>query len=244
MEKIRKPLQGVSNIIRFNWHFYVIAMTSIFILFIIGYPLMLIFAFLILVTLIISLLVSYYVYDYSKFYTFGWIEEEDSNLSVLNVNAGFDESSDAILRKFANADFRALDFYDPTKHTEVSIKRARKYYPSFPNTTQIETSNIEIENDSIDKIFLVLSAHEIRERKERVIFFSELNRILKPNGTVVVVEHLRDSPNFLAYNVGALHFYSKERWCDIFREANLELAMEEKITPFISKFTLKNGTTS
>lgn len=251
MDKVRKPFQGISNIIRFNWHFYVIAIVLILLILLLSTfsnstikSILQIFTLLISITILISLFVSYYAYDLSDFYKFKWIKNNDNNISIININAGFDETSELLKRKFMNSNFTALDFYNPKKHTEVSIKRARKQYPPYPNTKITEPSKIEIESNSIDKIFVILSAHEIRNKEERIVFFSELNRILKPKGQIIVIEHLRDISNFLAYNIGSFHFYSKSTWLNTFNKSKLRVLSEIKNTPFISTFTLeKNGIT-
>ena len=249
MEKIRRPFQGILNIIRFNWHFYVIAIILIFLVLLLsGFTnpaIRIIFqtgSLLVVMMILVSLFVSYYVYDLSDFYKFGWIENDDSKISIININAGFDETSELLKRKFVNSIFTVLDFYNPNTHTEVSIKRARKQYPPYPNTIEIEASKIDLESNSIDKIFVILSAHEIRSKAERIAFFSELNRILKPKGEIVVIEHLRDCSNFVAFNIGSFHFYSKSSWLSTFNRSKLKVISEVKNTPFISTFTLrKNG---
>ncbi len=207
METVRKPFQGIWNIIRFNWHFYAIALgvvVSLLILVNYSNPVFNSFLFaagaLILVTTTLSLLVSFYVYDLSNFYDFEWIEPDDGEIIVVNINAGFDETSILLKQKFKNARFSTFDFYNPEKHTEISIKRARRAYPPYANTQQIEASNIDLKSNSVDKIFVVLSAHEIRDKMERILFFKELNRIIKPKGQIIIVEHLRDVANFVAYN--------------------------------------------
>ena len=99
-----------------------------------------------------------------------------------------------------------------------------------------------MESNSADKILLILAAHEIRNGNERIAFFKELNRIIKPTGQIYVTEHLRDTANFIAYNIGFFHFYSKKSWLDTFAKANLAISQEIKQTPFISTFILvKNG---
>lgn len=251
MENVRKPFQGILNIIRFNWHFFVIAIVLVMLAILLSnYTnstlklILQIISFLMLIPIIVSLLVSYYVYDLSGFYKFKWITNTDENISILNINAGFDETSALLKNKFINSNLIALDFYDPNKHTEVSIKRARKQYPPYPNTQEIETSKIDLKSNSIDKIFLILSAHEIRNQAERIAFFTELNRILKPNGQIIVIEHLRDISNFIAYNIGSFHFHSKSTWLNTFNKSKLTVVSELKNTPFISTFTLeKNGIT-
>ena len=93
-------------------------------------------------------------------------------------------------------------------------------------------------DNSADKIFVIFAAHEIRNEQERLDFFKELKRVIKPTGEIFITEHLRDVPNFLAYNIGFLHFYSKLNWFQVFELTGLSLKSEQKITPFISTFTL------
>jgi SAM-dependent methyltransferase len=254
MDKLRKPFQGVWNIIRFNWHFYVMSIVAIFILLLGCYNLTGIFrevafglVIFITASTLISLLISCLIYDFSNLYKFTWLDKNQNyeNGKIVNINAGFDETSNFLKCKFANSDFSVFDFYDPAKHTEVSIKRARKAYPPFPNTEKITTSHLPLQDNSTDKVFAILSAHEIRNADERISFFKEFYRVLKPTGKIIVTEHLRDTANFLAFNFGFFHFYSKKTWLNTFQSSGFKVAEEMKITPFISTFILvKNGTTS
>jgi SAM-dependent methyltransferase len=247
MEKMRTPFQGVWNIIRFNWHFYAASLLALLCLFVLsmvvntefsGY--LRLFAVLISLPTAVSLLVSYYIYDLSNLYDLPWIApfEGQKIAQIININAGFDETTALLQRKFPAADCKVFDFYDPTKHTEISIERARKAYPPFPNTINITTDNLPVPEHSADKIFIIFAAHEIRNEQERIVFLKNLKRILKPTGEIVITEHLRDMPNFLAYTIGFLHFYSKTTWLRCFEAAGLTLKSEQKHTPFISIFTL------
>ena len=251
---MRKPFQGVWNIVRFNWPFYAIGTGLIItILLLRGYanlPFRILtdLAFvLIVVPTIISLMVSFYVYDLSGLYKLEWLNglQQNAGEKIVNINAGFDETSVLLKNKFKDAEMIVCDFYDPSKHTEPSIKRARKAYPPYPNTLQISTTDLPFTDDSADKIFVMFSAHEIRNLGERKAFFTELHKIISPSGRIVVVEHLRDAVNYAAYNIGALHFYSRSTWLDSFRTARLTVDSEIKITPFITAFFLsKHGTES
>jgi hypothetical protein len=251
METLRKPCQGVLNIIRFNWHFYVVALSLVLaISFTAHYfekpytNFIYILNSIALSVIIVSLLASLYVYDIAGLYELNWINQNNSENTIVNINAGFDETSHLLQDKFKSAKLIVLDFYDPEKHTEVSIRRARKAYPPFRETKQIKTVNTEIADNAADKIFVILSAHEIRNEMERTAFFKELNRVIKPTGQIYVTEHLRDLSNFLVYNIGCFHFYSKYSWLKTFNNANLKIEQEIKFTPFISIFILnKNGNT-
>jgi len=247
MEHIRKPFLGIWNIIRFNWHYYLLSIGLLLLILslnsflnepyrVFGNTV----CVLIIATTIISLLVSFYIYDLSDLYRLTWLDELTiaSNSKIVNINAGFDETSILLKDKFPNCSLIVFDFYDPSVHTEVSIKRARKAYPPFPNTQQVDTSNIPLQDNYADNIFVILSAHEIRSEEQRNSFFSELKRALMLTGQIVVTEHLRDVPNFLAYNIGFFHFIPKSSWYRTFKNADLKISNEIKITPFITTFIL------
>lgn len=245
MDKIRKPFQGVLNIIRFNWHFYIIAIVFTSGLFILKQFLPDPFSFLATITILtllfsvfITLLVSFYIYDLSTLYKLNWIKPANSEQTILNIHAGFDEISYLLKNKINHANLIVIDFYDPLKHTEISIERARKRYSIYPGTTKSSTSALYLTDRSIDKIFVFLSAHEIRDTSERIVFFNELKRTIRDNGQIYVTEHLRDFPNFIAYNIGFFHFFSKPTWLNTFSKSGLVLEKEIKITPFISTFIL------
>ncbi|UPT66333.1 MAG: class I SAM-dependent methyltransferase [Sphingobacteriales bacterium JAD_PAG50586_3] len=168
------------------------------------------------------------------------------NSSVLaNINAGFDETSAIIAYKYPQNKLLVFDFYNPQKHTEVSIERARKAYPPYPVTQTITTDKIPVANGTVDYIFLIMAAHEIRDKQERIAFFKQIHTKLNNNGRVVVVEHQRDLLNFLAFNFGFFHFYSPSNWLNTFNKSGFKIEEKIKQTPFVSTYILvKNGTSS
>ncbi|XDD50637.1 class I SAM-dependent methyltransferase [Leptospira sp. WS92.C1] len=255
MDSIRKPWTGVRNILWFNWPFYVFSFAGMIVVstllpYFIDerlYVYCFVFSLFIFTPIFLSLVVSWYVYDLSDLYRFNWLEDREiaKTETIVNIHAGFDETSHLLETKFPNSELYVMDFYDPKQHTAASIQRARTAYPRFPGTKTVTTTRLPLEDRCIDKIFAILSVHEIRSETERIVFFGELNRILKSDGQIFVVEHLRDLPNFLAYNIGFLHFYSRKSWENTIQMANLKLKEVKKITPFLTIFKIeKNGTTS
>ena len=247
----RKSFQGVWNIIRFNWPFYAFAAATAILLAIVGFyrpgPLAsvaYILLSLVIISTLVSLSVSFYVYDLSGFYGLQWLNgsQMDESKTVVNINAGFDETTYLLQERFRTAELIVCDFYDPMKHTEASIRRARSAYPPFPGTIDVRTDALRIESGSVDAVFAIMSAHEIRDREERTTFLTEIGRVLSAHGRVVVVEHVRDTANFLAYNIGAFHFFPRGVWLDAFNAAKLNVVAERKATPFLTIFFLsKNG---
>ncbi|OQP54438.1 class I SAM-dependent methyltransferase [Niastella populi] len=245
MEIKRRPFQGVLNILSFNRHFYVGGLAVMAVLFAsrlyVNWPPMtfelVVIAFLYGLTM--PLIVSAWVYDFSGYYNFHWLTpliHNDSVAQIVNINAGFDETSFIIKHRFPSASLQVFDFYNADRHTEPAIKRARKVSLVYPNTKQITSGVIPVADKSIDIVFLLSAVHEIRSNDEKVQFLKECYRICKPNGKVIMVEHLRDVPNFLAFSIGFTHFFSRATWKAAFEQAGFSTFRETKFTPFMSVF--------
>lgn len=246
MEIKRRKFQGVLNILSFNRHFYVfglIALTAIIASYLLFHWTAILFWIVIAAFLygfIMPLIISAYVYDYSGYYDFNWLKNSalaNSNPEqMLNINAGFDETSFIINNIFPRAKLQVFDFYNAERHTEPAIIRARKVSLVYPGTQQIKTNAIPVEGNSIDIIFLLSAAHEIRSQEEKITFLKECHRVCRQGGKLVMVEHLRDFPNFLAFTVGFTHFFSANTWRKAFAEAGFPSVEETKFTPFMSIF--------
>ncbi|MEZ5164943.1 MAG: hypothetical protein R2695_00080, partial [Acidimicrobiales bacterium] len=63
----------------------------------------------------------------------------------------------------------------------------------------------------------------------------ELRRVLRPDGRLIVTEHLRDIANVAVYGPGAFHFQPAGTWIDRAAEAGFELASDVSITPFVHR---------
>lgn len=195
-------------------------------------------ALLITVLTLGSLLVSFYVYDLSGFYDLGWLDDEEGSV-ILNVSAGFDETSGILRSKYCHGTHHVMDFYHSLQKKEVSIQRAKRAYPLLNDTLEIDLGSIPLSDESVDRVFAIFAAHEIREESDRVGFFKELNRVTQTQGKVYVVEHMRDALNFMAYNIGFFHFLPRADWLRTFEKSGWCLRKTIKHTPFVSVFVLE-----
>ncbi|MFS4467729.1 methyltransferase domain-containing protein [Maribacter sp. 2210JD10-5] len=247
MEVKRRKFQGVLNILSFNRHFYIIGllMLGAIITGLVVFKVPAIWTWIIigafLYGLVMPLIVSAYVYDFSGYYDFKWLKNlhliEKKPKQLVNINAGFDETSFILKNNFPESDLKVFDFYNAEQHTEPAIVRARKVSLVYPNTRQIASDKIPLEDKSVDAVFLLSALHEIRSHKEKVLFLKECHRICKADGKIITVEHLRDVPNFFAFSVGFTHFFSRNAWKKAFKEAGFSSFGEKKFTPFMSIFT-------
>lgn len=244
MEIRRRKLQGVLNILSFNRHFYFFGLAVLAVIcassWFVKWPPII---FWITITafiygLVMPLVISAYVYDLSGFYKFDWLKyfytDGEPSKFIVNINAGFDETSFILQSKFPQSEIKVFDFYNAKRHTEPAIIRARKVSHVFPDTTQIESNAIPLQSLSADIVFLISAAHEIRSHEEKIQFLQECKRICKTEGKVIIVEHLRDLPNFLAFTIGFTHFFSITTWKNAFERVGFSSFRENKFTPFMS----------
>jgi len=248
----RGMFQGVTTVVRFNWHFYVLAFVTILTLSLAAVTIPGLFAVLcivvacgILLSCLLSLVATYLAYDSSELYQLHWMDPwMPQDGTAANIHAGFDETTGLLSTRWPGIRWQVFDFFDSAKHTEVSIRRARNAHPPSPDTHSIATHSLPIPEHTFDRILLILAAHEIRNPGERSGFFLELGYALKKDGLIIVTEHLRDPANLIAYNLGAWHFHTPEAWIKTFRDARLDVVTSFHPAPLITTYILKKHGTS
>jgi len=243
----RTAFQGVATVVRFNWHLYALALAGVALLLIVAVfsPAWLAlactaFSALTALSIIMSLAATWLAYDASDLYHLKWLTPwMSAQGQAANIHAGFDETTSLLRTRFPGFTWRVFDFYNPAQHTEVSIRRARAAYRPPSETIAISTQNLPVAVASLDRILLILAAHEIRDSQERIAFFRELHRALAPDGLLIVTEHLRDLPNIAAYNLGSFHFHRPDTWHAAFAASQFTLVATLKPAPLITAFILK-----
>lgn len=241
------------QIVRFNWPFYAGAGLVITIApFIIGRlpqaPWIRVPAYaltgLVTMWLVASLAASWIVYDRSRLMEWDWVLQALAFRPRywINIHAGYDESTSALRRLFADARGRVFDIFNPKDMTEPSIVLARHQARGQEPAECADYRHLPIPTGTVDAAMLLLSAHELRTDEARGALFTELRRVLGPGGRVVVAEHLRDWANFLAYGPGFLHFHSRRTWLRCFSRHRFDVHAEFSITPFVRIFVLRRLT--
>ena len=246
----RGRFQGVLQILRFNWPMYVAAAVVLgggaAAVALLPLPVVVRTAALLAIGaaafwLLTSLAVSHYVYDLAGIYRGDWLPaaSPQSPRCYANLHAGFDEFSRILEARFPHSAARVLDFFDARLMTEPSIARARKPVTDAPAAETVDFRSLPLRDAELDAAFLIFAAHELRAPNARVPLLRELRRSLTSDGRVVVVEHLRDLPNLLAFGPGFLHFHSRATWLRDFGAARLAVAKEFPLTPFVRVFVLE-----
>ncbi len=241
--KARGHFQGMLTIARFNWPLYVTALAVLigsgagFFLFTGLFKMPFAIALFCAVYFIAgSLGISYYVYDRSELYRWSWLDRAlggNPMRQAIFCHSGFDETSAALRDKYINVQWNILDHYDPQRMTEPSIHRARALFPPTTGTVACSYDAWPLAAESADVVFALLAIHELRTETERTAWFAEAKRCLRKGGCVVLVEHVRDAANFLAFGPGYLHFHSCASWRRCWERAGLRAVDQFSVTSFV-----------
>jgi ubiquinone/menaquinone biosynthesis C-methylase UbiE len=132
-----------------------------------------------------------------------------------------------------------IDLFDPNEMTEPSIKRARRLTKESARSIHVNFRALPMRDNELDAAFVFFSAHELRKPESRILFFSELRRVLRSHGEMILLEHLRDWPNFFAFGPGCFHFHSRPTLSGAIESAGLAIVKEFTLTPFVRAFVLR-----
>ena len=246
----RRPYQGVTQILQFNWRMYAGGAAAIGVcwsaaVFLPGAARVALWvasapaAF----WLASSLAVSHYVYDRFPLHDLEWLERRllHGPRRWLNVHSGWDETSELLAGIFPEAAGQVADLFDPRVMTEPSIREAHRMNRSTMASVPASYDALPFACGAFDAVFAFFSAHELRKHAQRVRLFEEIARILAPEGEFVLVEHTRDWRNFLAFGPGFLHFFSERAWRRVARDASLTVRAEFSMTPFVRVYILRRA---
>lgn len=242
--------EGVSKIVLFNTRYYFLSglcvITLVVVLKFLVLPVWLKAALVCAAALMVlwtltSLLVSWYVYDYARVTQWDWLQAtlRPAPQQWVNIHAGLDESTARLRHLMPGTEGVVIDIYDPCSTTEPSIARARRMYPAAEPFLVGSAKSLPLPDCDRDAIFLLFAAHELRDSESRTQLLREAGRVLRDNGRVVLVEHLRDLPNFLAFGPGAFHFHSRRSWLRNISEGGFHIQQQRGITPFVRCFILR-----
>lgn len=185
----------------------------------------------------------HWMFDRSELLQGRWVAEEVPSPPArwVQINAGLEETTVPLHEVFPGTEGKMLDLYDPAVMSEPAISRARQEKLATA-ATPAPPEALPIEPGWADLVLVMLAAHEIRDTGKRERFFEELRRIVAPQGTVVVAEHLRDLAAALAFGPGIGHFFPHGEWLRLGQLAGLAVERERRITPFVRVFMYRPKT--
>jgi len=188
----------------------------------------------------LSLLVSHYVYDRSALASGAWVPSllagEPATWATIDAGLDAEVALDGVVPGTCIA---RLDMYDGEQVRAPSVRRARALTPRAHAATQTLATALPLAGASCDLVAVVFSAHELRNLEHRQAFFAEVHRVLRQGGRMLLVEHLRDVPNFVAFGPGFVHFLPRAEWLRLAQHAGFRVAIETRVTPWVMALALE-----
>ncbi|CAN5494608.1 hypothetical protein BH11CYA1_BH11CYA1_13050 [soil metagenome] len=249
--KKRSPFEGMLRVVQFNWPLYAAASAAVLVLALLAAqplfsgPLQFVLisiAFLVALQTLLSLLASHWVYDCSALSDWRFLREVSfgsgqqpglRKMRIITVHSGYDESSGALHQIFANAEIDTIDLFSALGAREPSIIKARKLYPPITKSLCESISDWPVADASVDLILIAFAAHELRDQQKRELLFRQASQVLKSDGRIILVEHVRDLANYIAFGAGFMHFMPLPEWLRCASAANLSIAKQYRITPLV-----------
>lgn len=189
-----------------------------------------------------SLAVSHYVYDRSPLVEGRWLSSllPARTQTWATIDAGLDAEV-ALEEVMPGRCLARLDVYDGTTVRAPSVERARTLTPRSHAATRCPATALALPDASCDVVGVVFTAHEIRDAGAREQFFLDVKRALRGGGRLLLVEHLRDAANFLAFGPGFLHFQPRAEWLRLAGAADFRIAAETRVTPWVMALALEKA---
>jgi len=237
------------TVLRFNWPFYVVA-AAVLVASVVGLVLVSTLWLKLLCGLTLacaayfiigSLGASHLIYDRSDLYGWEWLDRALQGVDLRRAifcHCGFDEASADLRVRFTGAQWQLLDHFDREQMTQASIRRARAMFPPTPGTLACPHDTWPVAAGWGNVVFGLLAIHELRKEEQRSAWFNEARRSLSKGGRVLLIEHLRDAANFVAFGPGFLHFHSAASWRRCWESAGLRSIDQFFLTPFVRVFVL------
>jgi ubiquinone/menaquinone biosynthesis C-methylase UbiE len=187
--------------------------------------------------LILNILIaSFIVYDWGSKREYDRLIEladlQQANV-IIDITCGKLRGTQGLLSRLKQGHYFLIDVYDAKKMTDPALRWAREMAPPLEAERRIyrRTASPEalpIPHNWADVVYCSFSLHELQNNEDRQKIFAEFARILKPNGKLLLAEHGRDLPNFIAFGLGVLSFFSPGTWAKHIKEAGLTIQHHER----------------
>ncbi|MCB0639032.1 MAG: methyltransferase domain-containing protein [Lewinella sp.] len=202
--------------------------------------LLLILAGLVFLSIFLAIGAAFWLYDHANLYEAAILPSvimEGVSDAIL-LHASFDPLSRNLEAAWPGMKLRVFDLYGNRHEHDPGIKVSKRIFLPHPAEIQVNPTQLPLPDSSQDVLIGVTALHEIQPREDRVLFFKEAKRVLRPGGRLVMIEQMRNGVNFLCFNIGAFHFLRRKDWEETIAAGGLTIIDTEKITPFAERLIL------
>ncbi len=155
-----------------------------------------------------------------------------NNLACIDL--GLREQSIALSQHLTSGQLFVIDIYNPQLMPDKSLVRARQLAPpSFadPRIVRYDGSLdlLPLPDNSVQAVFLQDVLSKFVQRGDQQVLLREVNRILEPNGRLLLAEPIDSWPNRILPGSTIRFLNPKTYWSNLLLEAGFDLRREQTL---------------
>jgi len=204
-------------------------------------PLMLALGIILVYFLVTSLWAAHHLYDldgqrpYDILFDMGQVKANDT---IAYIDLGLRVTPFHLRRRLTTGKIIIIDVYNPQWTTGQSLVRARAQAPQPPDDPRLVWQNgrfnlLPLPDQSVPFVMLDQILSQCWQEGDRLRLLKEANRVLTPNGRLLLAERVRTQTNWLVYGPGCVRFHPIEYWQDLLYEAGFVIRRDQDLQGLI-----------
>jgi len=154
--------------------------------------------------------------------------------ALAYIDLGLRQQAISLCRHLTTGQITVIDVYNPQLATAASLARARQQAPSALIDPRLDWYDghinlLPMPDSSVTVVFLPQILSQFGQYGDRQILLREANRILKPNGRLLVAEQTSSALNRLHLNPGSARLEPAEYWIDLLAKAGFAVRRQEDL---------------
>ncbi len=185
--------------------------------------------------LVASLSLAHQIYDNEivtdALIKLGSINPED-NLTQIDLGERFQAIK--LSRRLTTGRLQVLDVYNPQLAPGRALARSRKNAAESPQDPRLtfrdgSISLLPFPDGSVEVVIIVECLGRFWQHGDRLRLLSEIMRILKSDGKLLMAERIRSTNNTVALGAGGIRLPSLRYWQQILADAGFKLQSHEMV---------------
>lgn len=156
------------------------------------------------------------------------LSQTRSSDTLASIDLGFRWPAITLSQHLTSGRMVVIDIYNPQLMSASSLTRARQDAPhgiADPRVTwyDSELNLLPLPDDTVTAVFLYHVLSEVTQEGDRKALLEEINRILAPDGRLLIAELADTWPNRLRPGSGRSRVQPLHHWTNLLTEAGFEL---------------------
>ena len=201
-------------------------------------------------TIILGYLIISSIWSAGFIYDIQWIRDKLFDLGDLETSAKLVEIvlgrryiPANVCRRLTTGHILVIDTYHPQLTPSQALVKARQQNP-FVNDPRItwregDTHLLPLPDAEYEDAIMIHVASEYWQYGDQLKLFSELHRILKIGGHLLVVERIRTATSALTCGYPGLRFHSEQYWESIFEASKFKISKKQIMMDLICCWQLE-----